>query len=498
MAVYHFKMQMISRSAGRSSTAAAAYRGGLEIHDERTGRTFDYTRRDGVMDDTILAPNRAPDWARDPATLWNEVEKFERRKDAQVARENVIALPHELTPEQNKEWLHAFVQEAYVKRGMVAQVSIHAPDRDGDHRNYHSHILLTTRAVTRNGFREKKARNWNEKQTLKDWREQCADHLNAALERHGHKERVDHRSFEDQGVNREPTKHLGPAASEMEKRGEQTRIGDENRAAQDFNAGMQAMEAEFARLEKEIAKEEARLDAERRKALELQQKNRETASFAAELDKKQALEREEDRRRDQLEAELKDFYRREEVEADLRDAQERLDSAQGFFSRLIGRQARFQREVECLQQSLANIAQREGEARDGLERRLAEERGPVQVPEQANSPTPSAEPSERDRPPVAFTEAANDNVPRENPAEEAIQRRAEEIRRRLAGEREHSPAPEPPETLSEAFEASANDNTPETAEDGVDEAEAERQRRIEAFRQRLLDRSRDNERGLDI
>ncbi|MCB1810898.1 MAG: MobA/MobL family protein [Candidatus Competibacteraceae bacterium] len=236
MAIYHFAAKIISRSTGRSATAAAAYRAGLDIVDERTGELHAYSRRQGVLDHAVLTPNRAPDWAKDAVSLWNAVEQFEKRKDAQLAREIVVALPHELSLAQNRALLHAYVQDAFVARGMAVQVDIHGPDRDGDQRNTHAHLLLTTRQLTRNGFKAQKARNWNERKTLVAWREQWADHLNRALERAGRSERVDAGSFKARGIeDRAPGSHLGPAASQMERRGEATRIGDENRAAHEFN-----------------------------------------------------------------------------------------------------------------------------------------------------------------------------------------------------------------------------------------------------------------------
>ena len=170
MAIYHFSMKIIKRSAGRSATAAAAYRAALDITDERTGEIHRYENRGGVLSHDILAPSRAPDWAKESATLWNEVERRENRKDSQLARENVVALPHELSLEQNRSLLHGFVQEAYVRRGMAAQVNIHSAAEEGNERNIHAHVMLTMRGVTRNGFKEKKARNWNEKETLQEWR----------------------------------------------------------------------------------------------------------------------------------------------------------------------------------------------------------------------------------------------------------------------------------------------------------------------------------------
>lgn len=166
VAIYHFSMKIIQRSAGRSATAAAAYRAGVRIENERTGEIFDYTKRRGVEDHAILTPPRAPDWVKDSASLWNAVEVRENRVNSQLARENVLALPHELSAQQRRELLHGFVQEVYVKRGMAAQVDIHNANEQGDARNIHAHVLLTLRGITRNGWQEKKARNWNEKETL--------------------------------------------------------------------------------------------------------------------------------------------------------------------------------------------------------------------------------------------------------------------------------------------------------------------------------------------
>jgi len=231
MAIYHFSMKTISRGKGRSVTAAAAYRSASRIHDERTDRTHDYLAKRGVLSSVILAPSRAPEWARTPETLWNQVEQVEKRKDARLARENIVALPHELSVEDNVVWLHRFVQDHYVKRGMVAQVSVHGAEQESDPRNMHAHILLTDRQVTRNGFKEKKVRSWNDKATLMQWREAFADRQNEALREHGFEVRVDHRSYRDQGLEREPSQHLGPAMHRMEQEEKQTFVGERNREA---------------------------------------------------------------------------------------------------------------------------------------------------------------------------------------------------------------------------------------------------------------------------
>ena len=197
---------MISRSQGRSATAASAYRVAERIEDRRTGLTFDYAARSGVDHTEILAPDHAPDWVRDRSELWNRVEEAETRKNSQVAREVRVALPAELTHAQRLELVREFVRSQFVDRGMVADIALHAPGRIGDERNHHAHILLTTRevdaegsvsdggSVPRGGFTTKN-RDWNKVEVLEGWREAWARDSNAALERAGIEDRVDHRTL---------------------------------------------------------------------------------------------------------------------------------------------------------------------------------------------------------------------------------------------------------------------------------------------------------------
>ena len=199
MAIYHLRATMISRSAGRSATAAAAYRVGERIEDHRTGLTFDYRARSGVDHVETLAPANAPAWVQDRAALWNAVEAAETRKNSQVAREIRVALPAELDHGQRVELVRDFCQRQFVDRGMVADIALHAPGREGDERNHHAHILLTTREVGPEGFGEKN-RDWNAVEMLEEWREAWARDSNRALERCGHDERIDHRTLEAQRI----------------------------------------------------------------------------------------------------------------------------------------------------------------------------------------------------------------------------------------------------------------------------------------------------------
>jgi len=190
---------MISRSAGRSATAAAAYRSATHIEDHRTGLSFDYRARSGVGHVEILVPTDAPEWAQNRAALWNAVEAAETRKNSQVAREIRVALPDELDHAQRVALVRDFCQRQFVDRGMVADIALHAPGRDGDDRNHHAHILLTTREIAAEGFTTKN-RDWNAVEVLEGWREAWAQNANLALEQSGHVERIDHRTLEAQRI----------------------------------------------------------------------------------------------------------------------------------------------------------------------------------------------------------------------------------------------------------------------------------------------------------
>ena len=240
MATYHLSAKTISRSHGRCATAAAAYRSGVRITDERTGVIHDYQRRTGVEATFLLLPASAPDWGRDRARLWNAAELAETRKNSTVAREFEIALPAELDAEQRQRLAADFARELVARHGCAADVAIHRPGRAGDSRNHHAHILLTTRRLTAAGFTEKT----RELDDLKSgeigrWRARFAEVQNARLREAGVEARVDHRSLEAQAIDREATIHLGPAATALERRGVPTRLGESNRAVQASHAERQ-------------------------------------------------------------------------------------------------------------------------------------------------------------------------------------------------------------------------------------------------------------------
>lgn len=257
MAIFHLTAKVISRGKGHSAMAKAAYNAGCQMEDERTGEKHDFTRKGGVVFEGIFAPKNAPEWARDREALWTEAERAEKRKDAQVAREVEISLPHELTHEQRRQLLTDYVRENFVRKGMVADVTMHAPDRDGDGRNHHAHILLTMRRIGPEGFDKKKAREWNSPQQLTQWRENWAKLANRYLERHGHDARIDHRSLEDQGIDREPTVHEGHTVTHMKRRGARADYAELNREIKERNARRDALKTEL-----QVAAEEIRTAAQ--------------------------------------------------------------------------------------------------------------------------------------------------------------------------------------------------------------------------------------------
>ena len=147
MAIYHLSVKPISRTDGRSATAAAAYRAAAKISDARTGVLHDYTRKQGVVSVTLITPKLAPKWASDRSQVWNAAERAETRKNATVAREFEIALPAELSGLQRQQLAHELAQELVDQHGCIADVAIHEPSGDGDQRNHHAHILLSTRRL---------------------------------------------------------------------------------------------------------------------------------------------------------------------------------------------------------------------------------------------------------------------------------------------------------------------------------------------------------------
>ena len=217
MAIYRLEAKIISRGNGHSAVAAAAYRTGTKIRDERSDKVHDYSSRTkGVVESVILRPEHSPEWAANTASLWNTVELGEKRKDAQLSREFILAVPKELSAKEQFKAAVEWAQSELVSKGMIAEVSLHNP-KSG--KNPHVHILATMRTLDGDKFSAKKPREWNDKGLLVHWRESWCKVENDALEKAGRPERVDHRSLKDRGIDRIPEPKIGKEAMGMKERG---------------------------------------------------------------------------------------------------------------------------------------------------------------------------------------------------------------------------------------------------------------------------------------
>lgn len=240
MAIYHCTTKPISRSNGRSSTASSAYRAGEKIVDLRTGEVHDYTKKQGV-EYTEIVSNLNHSLSR--SEVWNTSELTETRKNSRVAREFIVALPNEINSEQRKDLAKEFTEYLVNRYSVVADLAIHAPSHDGDDRNHHAHIMITTRkaSIVDNELKltdkadlelsntQRKDRGLCVTQDeIKEIRETWANMANRALELSGSKERIDHRSYEDQNLALEATIHEGPKVTQLRRKGIETEISKHN------------------------------------------------------------------------------------------------------------------------------------------------------------------------------------------------------------------------------------------------------------------------------
>lgn len=259
MAIYHFSVKTISRSAGRSAVACSAYRSGEKLIDERQGKEQDYTKKTGVEFTRIYAPENTNPELLDRNQLWNTVEKVERRKDANLAREFEIAFPHELNAEQRQEMLNDLCQELVKRHGVIVDAAIHAPHTQSgsDERNYHAHIMFTGRQIDpeTGDFAKKRNRDFNKEnssQTVNQWRETFADITNQNLARAGYLTEVDHRSYADQDNGLQATIHEGSKVTQLRRQGIDTEISLKNDLIKQQNAENQRLPEILKGLEQEI------------------------------------------------------------------------------------------------------------------------------------------------------------------------------------------------------------------------------------------------------
>jgi Ti-type conjugative transfer relaxase TraA len=218
MAIYHLHVKVIGRKSGSSAVASAAYRSASRLRDERLGRSHDFSGKRGVVHSEVMLPEKTPEAWSDRERLWNDVEAFEVRKDAQLAREVEFAIPREMTQSQGLELARNFVQAEFVDRGMIADLNVHWDMAEDGMLKPHAHVMLTMRAVDENGFGQK-AREWNRTEMLERWRERWAELANERLVELDIDARIDHRSLEAQGIVLEPQSQIGAPAKRIEDRG---------------------------------------------------------------------------------------------------------------------------------------------------------------------------------------------------------------------------------------------------------------------------------------
>lgn len=274
MAIYHLSTKPISRSSGRSAVASVAYRAGIEITDERLGKTYDYTKRSGVLWTGLATPHG---FNIDRNELWNRAEKVETRSNSRTAREIVINIPHELMQgdqSAGKMLAYEFAINLSQKYQIAVDIAVHAPDKQGDNRNYHAHLLLTTRQITQeqDGIFElckksqlemsnaqlKQAGLLSNQDELKEIRREWAELANEYLAERNIDTRIDHRSHKDRGLETLPTIKMGWKATELERQGIRTEVGDQNRAIKAYNEQVLAYQTLKSTQSQEKSDERAR------------------------------------------------------------------------------------------------------------------------------------------------------------------------------------------------------------------------------------------------
>jgi Ti-type conjugative transfer relaxase TraA len=218
MAIYHLHVKVIGRKAGSSAVASAAYRSATRLRDDRLDRSHDFSAKRGVVHSEVMLPEHAPEAWRDRERLWNDVEAFEVRKDAQLAREVEFALPREMTQAQGIKLARDFVQSEFVDRGMIADLNVHRDIGEDGMPKPHAHVMLTMRSVDENGFGQK-LRDWNRTEMVERWRERWAELANERLAELDIDARIDHRSLEAQGIALEPQSQIGAPAQRIENEG---------------------------------------------------------------------------------------------------------------------------------------------------------------------------------------------------------------------------------------------------------------------------------------
>ncbi len=374
----HASAKQIGRSSGRSSVAAAAYRSGELLHDERTGLTHDYTNKGGVEYSRIYLPDNASENLSDRGTLWNAVEQKESRKNSTTAHELEIAFPHEFNAMQRREAGDAISRELMNRYNCAVDIAYHQPNREGDERNYHAHILFTTR-----GFDEGSSDGWSKnkyrdlasdkitiegenttrgKEEVKSLRAFTATEMNRISDRDNLNVKTEHLSFEARGIDKEPTKKMGFAATQAERRGVKTDRGDINRAIKASNDNMGSNTAQLNDQKKVLLLEQQRalLALEQDRGDEEGEGSGTWQSTIATFKKEESFP----------------FHQKrvEQVEAELQQAKDRLDNM-SFIERITGEKYKYTAAITDKEEELktAKLELESLQSKETLEQNKAQE-----------------------------------------------------------------------------------------------------------------------------
>ena len=306
MAIYHCTTKTVNRSSGRTAVASMAYRAGEKLKDERTGLTHDFTRKDGVAHSEIVSNL---DIEIDRSELWNLAEQSENRKDARTAREWVIALPDELDADQRKDLAKEFAQSLVDRYGVIADLAIHEPSKGGNDKNHHAHIMLTTRKaeldtdnnlilttktdIELSNAKRKSLDMGTTQDEIKQIRETWANLANFALEKAGIQEKIDHRSYADQGNGLQATIHEGTKVTQLRRQGIDTEISRFNDHVKQQNfkylnqqkltkestiqSGLNRVDQGFEQWQKNQEAKRLELEQQRLEQQRLEQANRKTS-----------------------------------------------------------------------------------------------------------------------------------------------------------------------------------------------------------------------------
>ena len=379
----HANADQIGRSDGRSSVAAAAYRSGERLVDERTGLVHDYTKKSGVEYARVYTPYNAPEELRDREKLWNAVEKKENRKNSSVAHELELSFPHEFNAMQRRESVDSISRELMNRYNCAVDIALHHPNREGDQRNFHAHVLFTTRGFdesTKDGWSKNKFRDLSaDKITvddkshnrgvleIKSLRKFTADEMNRIAQRDKLEVKTEHLSYKERGIEKEPTKKMGYVATQAERRGIKTERGDLNRAikASNDNLGNTTIQLQDQKTRLILEQKRALLALEQER-VEDGEGNGTWQSTVAMFKKEKSFP----------------FHQRrvEQTRSELDKAKGQLETM-SMIDRMVGKKSAFEAEIQAKETSLK-------EATDALEEiKRKETVQPVDAKEQGNKLT---------------------------------------------------------------------------------------------------------------